>query len=123
MFDWESWWALEADSKPSVDLRLLDQLRTYYDPLFGRNITVDFVPPDADLRGYRLVLAPNLYLVRDAAARALEEYVAAGGTLVMSLFSGIVDEHDHIRLGGYPAPFRRLLGLRIERMPGRAGCA
>jgi beta-galactosidase len=32
----------------------------------------------------------------------------------MSFFSGIVDTHDHIRLGGYPAPFRELLGLQIE---------
>ena len=32
----------------------------------------------------------------------------------MSFFSGIVDGRDHIRLGGYPAPFRELLGLRIE---------
>lgn len=114
VFDWESWWALELDSKPSVDLRLIEQLRTYYDPLFQRNITVDFVPPGADLQSYRLVLVPNLYLVQDAAAQVLKDYVAGGGTLVMSLFSGIVDEHDHIRLGGYPAPFRTLLGLRIE---------
>lgn len=114
MFDWESWWALELDSKPSADLRLIEQIRAYYDPLYLRNITLDFVPPGADLRHYRLVLVPNLYLVRDAAAQALERYVAEGGTLVMSFFSGIVDEHDHIRLGGYPAPFRKLLGLRIE---------
>ena len=32
----------------------------------------------------------------------------------MSFFSGIVDERDHIRLGGYPAPFKELLGLQIE---------
>jgi beta-galactosidase len=114
VFDWESWWALELNSKPSVDLRLVEQIRTYYDPLFERNITVDFVPPEADLHGYRLVLVPNLYLVRDAAAQGLERYVAEGGTLLMSFFSGIVDEHDHIHLGGYPAPFRKLLGLRIE---------
>ena len=37
-----------------------------------------------------------------------------GGTLLMSFFSGIVDAHDHIRLGGYPAPFKELLGLQIE---------
>jgi beta-galactosidase len=114
VFDWESWWALELDSKPSADLRLIEQLRTYYDPLFLHTITVDFVPPGTDLRDYRLVLVPNLYLVRDAAAQALERYVAEGGTLIMSFFSGIADEHDHIRLGGYPAPFRKLLGLRIE---------
>ena len=32
----------------------------------------------------------------------------------MSFFSGIVDGRDHIRLGGYPAPFKELLGLSIE---------
>ena len=32
----------------------------------------------------------------------------------MSFFSGIVDENEHIRLGGYPAPFREMLGLVVE---------
>ncbi|HEX6289108.1 MAG TPA: beta-galactosidase [Herpetosiphonaceae bacterium] len=124
VFDWESWWALELDARPSSDLRLIEQVRSFYDPLFQRNITVDFVRPDADLRGYRLVLVPNLYLVSDEAARQLEQYVADGGTLMMSFFSGIVDERDHVRLGGYPAPFRALLGLRVEEFvpyaPGQA---
>lgn len=114
VWDWESWWALELDSKPSRDIHLLDQINSYYAPLFTRNITVDIVAPDADLSGYRLVLVPNLYLVRDAAAQQLSRYVDDGGTLIMSFFSGIVDEHDHIRLGGYPAPFREMLGLRVE---------
>ena len=113
LFDWESWWALELDSKPSQAVRLLDQVRSYYEPLYRRNITVDFVAPDADLSGYRLVLVPNLYLVRDQTAQMLERFVTAGGIVVMSFFSGIVDEFEHIRLGGYPAPFRNLLGLRI----------
>src|SRR5690606_40500376 len=47
-------------------------------------------------------------------ARRLEEYVAAGGHLVTTYFSGIVDEHDHVRLGGYPGALRDLLGIRIE---------
>jgi len=34
--------------------------------------------------------------------------------LVLSFFSGIVDENEHVRLGGYPAPFREVLGLRVE---------
>ena len=31
----------------------------------------------------------------------------------MSFFSGIVDGNEHIRLGGYPAPFRELLGVEV----------
>jgi beta-galactosidase len=113
VLDWESWWALELPSKPSHDLLLVDQVAHWYQPLWERNLAVDFVHPERDLSRYRLVIAPNLYLVSDAAAENLEQFVSAGGTFVVSFFSGIVDEHDHVRLGGYPSPFRRLLGIVV----------
>jgi beta-galactosidase len=112
--DWESWWALELDSKPSNDLRLMPQVMSYYAPLFKRNVTVDFVPPNADLSRYKLVIVPNLYLVKEDAIENINQYVKNGGTLAMSFFSGIVDENEHIRLGGYPAPFSEMLGLAVE---------
>ncbi len=114
LLDWESWWGLELDSKPSASLRLYDQVYSYYRELYAANVAVDFVEPGADLAGYKLVLAPNLYMARGGIAADLESFVAGGGTLVMSFFSGIVDERDHILLGGYPAPFRKVLGLRVE---------
>ena len=114
LLDWESWWALELDSKPSNDLRLMPQLMAYYAPLFARNITVDFAHPESDLSRYRLVIAPNLYLVNESAVENIHRYVENGGNLVMSFFSGIVDENDQVRLGGYPAPFREMLGLVVE---------
>jgi beta-galactosidase len=125
MFDWENWWALELEAKPSIHLKMLEQLHTYYEPLYRKNIMIDFVPPWGDLTSYKVVLVPNLYLVRetDQVAQRLEDFVAGGGRLVMSFFSGIVDENEHIRLGGYPAPFRHLLGLWVEEfdpyVPGR----
>ncbi len=114
LMDWENWWALELDSKPSSDLKLFPQLYSYYKPLFDRNITVDFAHPESDLSRYKLVIAPNLYLVNDKAATNINQYVENGGTLLMSFFSGIVDENEHIRMGGYPAPFIEMLGLIVE---------
>jgi beta-galactosidase len=114
LLDWESWWALELEGKPAQQLQLLDEIRAYYRPLYARNIAVNFVHPAADLSNYRLLLAPNLYLVRDAAAHNIERFVADGGTIVISWLSGIVDEHEQVRLGGYPAPFRRMLGAWVE---------
>jgi beta-galactosidase len=115
IFDWESWWALELETaKPSVDVRLLDQLQSYYRPLHAANVAVDFVRPDGDLSSYRLLLVPNLYLVSDAAAARLDRFVAEGGTLVISFMSGIVDEQDHIRPEGYAGALRRVLGLEVE---------
>jgi beta-galactosidase len=115
LLDWESWWALEADSHPAR-LRLIDLLREFYRPLFEAAVNADFAHPESDLSGYRLVLVPALYLVSEAGAENVRQFAASGGTVVITFFSGIVDPSDRIRLGGYPAPWRDLLGLRVEEL-------
>jgi beta-galactosidase len=114
VLDWSSWWALETDSHPATDLRQQEANLAHYRPLWESRITTDIAHPSSDLSRYRLVVVPNLYLVDEATAANLVSYVRGGGHLVMSLFSGIVDECDRIHLGGYPAPFRELLGLHVE---------
>ena len=114
LFDWENWWALEAGDKPANDFLLLPRVTQIYSELYRRNISVDFAHPESDLSAYRLVIAPHLYLVSDRAAGNIEQYVAGGGALWMNFFSGIVDNNEHVRLGGYPAPFRKLLGMWVE---------
>jgi beta-galactosidase len=113
LLDWESWWALELDSHPSR-LRLVELLREFYRPLFEAGVNADFAHPESDLSAYRLVLVPALYLVSDAGADNVRRFAEDGGTVLISFFSGIVDSSDRIRLGGYPAPWRDLLGLRVE---------
>ena len=114
LFDWTSWWAAELDSHPSVDAAPVDELRRWHRALWQRNVGVDVVGPGDRLADYRVLIVPVQYLLDDAAAAALSAFTSAGGTLVVSYFSGIVDEHDHIRLGGYPGALRELLGVRIE---------
>src|SRR5262249_25407237 len=124
VWDWESWWALELEGRPSADVRLVDQLLAYYAPLLRANLQIDVVHPEADLGRYRFVVVPNLYLVTDRATDNLTRYVEEGGHLVMSFFSGIVDDHDRVRPGAYPGAFRDLLGLSIEEFdPLQAGAA
>ncbi len=114
IFSWECWWATDLDSHPSTEVRYIDQVHTIYRALWDAGITVDIVPPGADLTGYRLVVVPTLYLVRDEHASAIVDFVAHGGTALITFFSGIVDEDDRVRLGGYPGAFRTLLGIRID---------
>jgi beta-galactosidase len=113
LLDWESWWGLELPSKPSNLIQQIEQLEAYYRPLFEANVTVDFARPTDDLSGYKLVVAPCLYMVSDAGAANLSAYVEAGGHLLMTFFSGIVDPSERIRLGGHPQPFKRVLGLEV----------
>jgi beta-galactosidase len=114
VMDWPNWWALELDSHPSVDVTMREALLSHYAPLFEAGVTCDVVPSTGDLTGYRLVVVPNLYLTTAEAARNLTDYVRQGGHLVVSFFSGIVDECDRAYLGGYLGPLRDLVGARVE---------
>ncbi|MDH2426338.1 beta-galactosidase [Sphaerisporangium sp. TRM90804] len=114
LFDWESWWASELDSHPTSLLRYRREALDWYSALLAAGVRADVVTPVGDLTAYPLVVAPILYVVPDPLARRLEDHVASGGHLVTTYFSGIVDQNDQVRLGGYPGAFRDLLGIRVE---------
>ncbi|MEU3852917.1 beta-galactosidase [Streptomyces sp. NPDC029554] len=123
LWDWHSWWAQTLDWRPSVDHDARERADAFYEVLYDRHLTVDFAHPEADLSRYPLVVVPALYLMTEAAGRNLTTYVEGGGTLVVSYFSGIVDEHDAVHEGAYPGPLRDVLGLTIEEfsplLPGQ----
>ncbi|NUT36025.1 MAG: beta-galactosidase [Hamadaea sp.] len=113
LHDWDNWRAVEGDAHPGV-VDYLQAHRAHYDALFDAHVTCDVVSPQAELSAYKMVVVPNLYLMPAAVAEKLAAFVAAGGTLVVSFFSGIVDEAERAYLGGYPGPLREVLGLKID---------
>ncbi|MCX5243468.1 beta-galactosidase [Streptomyces prunicolor] len=114
VWDWQSWWAQKLAWRPSEDHDARERADAFYEALYDRHLTVDFAHPEADLSAYPLVVVPALYLMTEAAGRNLERYVENGGTLVVSYFSGIVDEHDAVHEGAYPGALRDVLGLTVE---------
>ncbi|HKU12338.1 MAG TPA: beta-galactosidase [Sinomonas sp.] len=119
VFDTDARWGAELDSHPSIEAKPVRELRDWHDALYRAGVTADVRQSTDDLSAYRLVIAPMLYLVTERGAENLRRYVESGGTLVLTYFSGIVDEHDRIIMdplegGGYPGAFRELLGVEIE---------
>jgi beta-galactosidase len=114
LWDWEAWWAVELDAHPTCDLSYFEAVSEHHAALWSLGVTTDLSHPARDLSRYRLVVVPSLYLVTDASAANMRRFVEGGGTVLLCFFSGIVDEHDHVRLGGYPGAFRELLGIRVE---------
>lgn len=114
LHDTDARWASELDAHPSIDASTMAETRTWYDALHRAGFTTDFSQSTDDLSEYKLVIVPVQYLITDAGAQNLREYVIGGGHLVVTYFSGITDVNDHIRLGGYPGAFTDLLGIRVE---------
>lgn len=114
VMDWQNWWAVEYLPGPSDHLRYLEQVKLWYSALHRLNIAIDIVSPEHDLSQYRVVIAPLLYMLKAGVAQNLAGYVTEGGTLLVTFFSGIVDEHDRVVPGGYPGELRKLLGMYVE---------
>lgn len=118
VFSWQSWWAAEGDSQPSSAVRYLEQVHAGYEALRQNGVTVDIVPPGAELSGYAVVLLPCLYLLTDAEASVISDYTAGGGTVVLTFFSGLVDNDDRLRVDPagqrHPGAFSELLGAWTE---------
>lgn len=114
LHDTDARWASELDSHPSIDISNIQETRRWHDAFYRAGVTTDFCQSTDDLSGYKLVIAPVQYLLSDAGVANLHRYVHSGGHLVVTYFSGIVDENDHIRIGPYPGAFSELLGIKME---------
>ncbi len=120
VFDWDNYWALEYTSGPSVDLKYVEQIHSYYKYFYERNIPVDMIPVDADFSRYRMIVAPVLYMMKAGMREALGQFVENGGILVTTYMSGIVDQSDNVYLGGYPGMLRELAGIWVEEIDALA---
>ena len=115
LMDSEAWMACELDSHPSSLLNYQKEALEWFVAVLDLGLRVDVISVrNADLAKYKLVIAPTLYLVRDNLIAQVHSYVQSGGHFFTTYFSGIVDEADHIRSGGYPGAWRDMLGIRVE---------
>jgi beta-galactosidase len=118
VWSWDSWWAQSLEWRPSQDLDARERLDSFYEALYDRHLTVDFLPPtglgNLDPSRYPLLVVPQLYAAPVGVGADLERYVSRGGTLLVSFFSGIVDENDTLHPGAYPGALRDVLGLTVE---------
>jgi beta-galactosidase len=114
LIDHASVWAQDHPAQPVADLDPVEETKRWHAAFWRAGVTCDLAHPEGDLTGYRLVLVPALYLVSDAGAANLREFARRGGVVLVGPYSGIVDEHDRVRLGGYPGAWRDLLGVSVE---------
>lgn len=114
VFDWDNWWATDYSAGPSVNLHYCDEILNYYKALNDQNISVDLISVEDDLSVYSLVIAPVLYMVKPGYDEKIRTFVKEGGNFVTTFFSGYVDDHDLVTVGGYPGKLRDILGIWVE---------
>ena len=113
VMEWDSWWSLNQDALPA-HLSYPRIIFEWYRELWRRNVTIDFVKANDDLSKYSLVVVPALFAAGHDSLANLASYADAGGHLLVTYQTGIVDERTHITQGGYLGPLQATLGVRVE---------
>ena len=114
VYDYASEWATEHTATPTQQVRHWTEPLDWFTALADQGLTADVVPLAGDWNRYEMVVLPSVYLLGENDARRVRDYVAAGGKLFATYYTGISDERDHVWLGGYPGAIRDVVGVRSE---------
>ena len=112
VYDYEAHW-ITAIQPHGADFRYPELVFRWYEAIRRLGLDVDFVAPGAPLENYRLVLAPSLPIVSDAAERA---FAAATGIVAFGPRSGSKTRHFSIPEQLPPGPLQRLLNSRVTEV-------
>lgn len=104
IFDQENRWAFELSAGPigKTRKRHLETALDHYRQLWKRHIQLDVIESTADFSRYRLLILPQLFMLKPGVAARLREFVSGGGVVVATAMTGYVDEYNQCLPGGWP---------------------
>ncbi|WP_325199216.1 beta-galactosidase [Oscillibacter sp.] len=90
------------------------EMKKLYKAFYDRNVSVDVIPAEADLAGYKAVLLPQLTVVKPEFLARAERFVREGGTLVLTYRTGVKDPDNNLFFGEVlPVGWTGLAGVTV----------
>ncbi|GHV66512.1 beta-galactosidase [Spirochaetia bacterium] len=118
IYDWNVRWALEdakgfLQSQTGYEETVIAHHRSFW----KKGIPVDVIDPTRSFDKYSVLVAPMLYLLRQGAAKKIDDFVQRGGIFIATYITGYVNETDLCYLGGFPGDgLKETLGIWNEEI-------
>jgi beta-galactosidase len=90
-----------------------DQLKTCFDQIALRNMDSKMLDIDRSDLAYKLLIMPGIAVIDSLTAQKIRKYVKDGGTLIMTSYSGLVDNHNQVFATTHPGLLSDVFGIRI----------
>lgn len=91
----------------------LEQLENFHSAFARYGANIDVVSADSDLSGYKIVVAPAVFVNDRAVTENIYRFVINGGTLVMTCRSGVKDINNNCIMEVLPTVYRQLIGAEV----------
>lgn len=114
LFSYDEDWAIRLQPQhPKVGY--VGTILHYYSAVYRRNIPVDFLSVEEEFQDYKVLIAPLLYLMNDELEEKLIRYVKQGGTLVLTMRTGVMD-FQNVCMSERPLPGKlsEAAGVEVE---------
>lgn len=118
VLDTPSRWMINQASGPRNDGRRgeVETAMRHFDSLTRRGLLVDVVPVEANFERYSIVVLPMVAELSKETASRLLRFVDAGGTLVVTYFTGVFDRWMCLVEGGTPAWLNTAMDVSVTEL-------
>lgn len=92
----------------------LEQMKLFHAAFakFGKN--VDIIGQHEAFDGYKIIVAPQMYITDETVVKRLYEFTEKGGTVILTNRSGVKDEINKCIMSPLPTVYRELVGAYAE---------
>ena len=81
---------------------------------FGNcGLNVDIISQHNVLDGYRIVIAPEMYVTDEAVSQRLHDYARRGGIVILTTRSGVKDVHNNAVMAPLPGVYADMAGIHV----------
>ena len=101
--------------QPQTDgMSYMEQIKLVHQAFARFGVNVDIIGEHEDLSGYKIVCAPALYIVDEGTVQRLYEFAKSGGTVVLTVRSGVKDARNNCIMAQLPTVYAELTGCHVE---------
>lgn len=112
-FDYDCSWAVKIQAG-HFKLNYGDQATSWYGAASPSHTGLDIVGPGSDLSRYKIVFAPVVYVLSEAQADRVRQFVKSGGVFVTSFRLGVKTESSQIVRQPLPGYLADVMGVTLE---------
>lgn len=114
LYDYDAQWAFQIQPL-HPELAYTSQVLAYYKGFFEKGIPVDFISDSGNLENYTLAVAPLDLFMTEQKADQYKDYVKSGGTLILTMRTGVKDACNVcLDQGSLPCMLEELTGVSVK---------
>lgn len=114
IYDYDSLAAFRIQ-RQSILLDCQTEMKKLHKSFYDANVMVDVIPESADFSDYKVIVLPQMIIMKEPFRKRVEEFTAQGGIVVMTYRNAVKDADNNLVFGAtIPVGYDELSGVYVD---------